>query len=91
MTAQPSSPSGVTIGSGGLVQGRRVPGPVRSPEIVDATASGDAERSGVIEMARTPTSSRPSVAVVTIRTLPPVVVGSCSGGPSSDGCRHERS
>ena len=31
------------------------------------------------------------MAVVTMRTRPPVVVGSCSGGPSSDGWRHGRS
>ena len=91
VTAQPSSPTGVTIGSAGRSSAAALIGVLRTADAVDAAVSGGCERSGVIVTANRPMSSRLIAAVVAIRTRPLVVVGSCSGGPSSEGCRHGRS
>ena len=58
----------MTIGSGGRSNADAVTGAVRSPVIVDTAVSGD-DRSGVMEIASTPTSSMLNVAVVTIDAL----------------------
>ena len=81
VTPHPSSPIGVTIGRRSVVDA----GAARSPSAVELAAMGDADRRGVIVIASAPTRRRPRVAVEAIRTRPLRVVGSCAGGPSSDG------
>ena len=91
VTAQPSSPIGVTTGSAVGVTAVEATletitaGVAASTRTVELAAIGSGERSGVIAMARTPIRTRLTAALVTISTRPVVEVGSSGGGPSSDG------
>ena len=97
MTAQPSSPIGVTTGSAVGVTAAEarletITGGLAAASLtVELAAIGAGERSGVIAMASRPIRTRLTVALVTISTRPVVEVGSWGGGPSSDGWRQARS
>ena len=96
VTAQPSSPIGVTTGSAVGVTAddgeleTSTAGLAAASLTVELAAIGSAS-SGVMAMASSPIRSRLTAALVAISTQPVVDVGSWGGGPSSDGWRHPRS
>ena len=82
VTAQPSSPTGVTTGSAVGVTAAdgeldtSTAGVAAASLTVELAAIGSGERSGVMAMARSPTRSRLTAALVAISTRPVVDVGS---------------
>ncbi len=68
-----------------LVEAHALAWSARTATTVVTPSVSEPEDPGVMATTSSPTSSRLSVAVVTISTLAPLEDASCSGGPSSDG------